>query len=227
MTYFSRDPVSAHAAARVLARTIFRRFFWQGKLLPAFWTVMSISSFVVNIILIVLLVALSQQVSTLKDLVSTQLLTGLSDNFAAMDKAVIETSIIVDDTIPVQFDLPVSTTTNVILTQPTSIRGAQVAITSGILSINAPADIILPAGTSLPIALDITVPVNETVPVHLVVDVSIPLKDTGLHDPFVGLQQVVEPYNQLLMQESAPLDEWDLCQGDWGFLCDLYSLLKK
>ena len=107
MTYFSRDPVSAHAAARVLARTIFRRFFWQGKLLPAFWTVMSISSFVVNIILIVLLVALSQQVSTLKDLVSTQLLTGLSDNFAAMDKAVIETSIIVDDTIPVQFDLPV------------------------------------------------------------------------------------------------------------------------
>ena len=227
MTYATRDPEKAKAAARIFARTIFRRFLWQGKLLPAFWTVMSVFSFVVNIVLLVLLVALSQQVTGLKDVISSQLLTGLSENFAAMDEAVIETTVVVDDTIPVQFDLPVSASTRVTLTEPTFIHGAQVSIAAGVLSINAPADIVLPAGTSLPIKLDITVPVDKTVPVHLEVGVRIPLKDTGLHAPFVGLQGVMEPYNILLTQETPPLEESQFCQGNLGFLCDLYVALFK
>lgn len=227
MSQFHQDPVKARAAARLLARRIFRRFFWQGRLLPAFWTIVSVFSLVVNVVLLVLLLSLVQQVEALKGTVSDQLLTGLSQNFAAMDAAVIETSVAVDDTIPVQFDLPVSTTTNVTLTQPTSIRGAQVNIAAGVLNINAPADIVLPAGTQLPIALDITVPVDETVPVHLVVDVQIPLKDTGLHDPLVGLQDVVVPYNDLLTQEAVPLGERSFCQGRLGFLCDWYLSLER
>jgi hypothetical protein len=58
----------------------------------------------------------------------------------------------------------------------------------------------------LPIQLSITVPVNTQVPVDLTVPVAIPLKETDLHQPFVGLQEVLLPYQNLL--ERTP-DSWD------------------
>jgi hypothetical protein len=42
------------------------------------------------------------------------------------------------------------------------------------------------------------VPVKLTVPVRLTVPVDIPLAETELHEPFVGLQQVIGPYYQLI-----------------------------
>lgn len=66
-------------------------------------------------------------------------------------------------------------------------------------------NIILPAGTSLPIHLSLTVPVDQQIPVDLLVDVNIPLNETELHEPFVGLQEVVKPYYTLL--GSVP-DSW-------------------
>ncbi len=177
------------------------------KFLPAFWTITGVLSLAVNVVLIVIVIALGAQVFKLKQLLSNQLIGGLYDNFVLMDQASIHTSVQVDSTIPVQFDLPVKTNTTVVLTSDTAISGAHVNLSTGGLSIsNAPADIVLPAGTRLPIALDITVPVSTTVPVQLTVPVDIPLKNTELHAPFVGLQNVVAPYQQLL---SSPPNSWE------------------
>ncbi len=217
-------PTKSRVTATLFAKAIFRRFIWQGKMLPAFWTVMSLFSFVVNIILIVMLISLGQQLFNLKDALYTQLVNGLHENFQAMDKAVIDEIIEVNDTIPVRFELPVSTTTRVTLTEPTQINGAQVSITSGVLNINAPANIVLPAGTSLPIALNINVPVDESVPVSLDVPVYIKLKDTGLGTPFEGLIGVVSPYDSLLLNADDSWEDTKICQGLLGFICNWFLI---
>lgn len=209
---------------RLLARSLLKRLalrlLWQGRVLPAFWTVASLVSMAVNLILLGILVSLGQNLFTLKGVLAHQLLSPLQTQFQAMDAAVIERTIAVDDTIPVQFSLPVRTTTWVTLTEPTPIHAAQVNISTGVITINAPADIVLPAGTQLPIALDITVPVDTTVPVHLAVDVSIPLNETGLHAPFTGLQSVIAPYNSLLSQLPDRWEETPLCTSRWRVVCD-------
>jgi hypothetical protein len=106
-----------------------------------------------------------------------------------------------------------------VLTADTYVQNATVNLTTGGLSIvNAPTDIVLRAGTELPVKLDILVPVDTTVPVNLEVAVEIPLEETQLHTPFVGLQNVVSPYDSLLA--SMP-DSWveALCAANTGSLC--------
>jgi hypothetical protein len=138
-----------------------QRLFWQGRIGSAFWTVASLFSLIVNIVLIVMLVVMGQKLFSLKRLVSEQLIGGLFQNFVLMDQGQIQTIVQVSDQIPVQFDLPVATTTTVKLTKNTRIRGASVNLSTGGLTIsNAPTTILLPAGTELPIALSIVVPVD-------------------------------------------------------------------
>jgi hypothetical protein len=67
----------------------------------------------------------------------------------------------------------------------------------------------------------LTVPVKTTVPVTLNVPVDIPLEQTQLHEPFVGLQGVVAPYYWSLKPQ------WKNCQdvpgiGALGPLCNLF-----
>ncbi len=224
MTYQPYYPTKSRVTATLFARAILRRFIWQGKMMPAFWTVMSIFSLLVNIILIVMLITLGQQIFNLKEAISTQLVSGLHENFKEMNKAVIDETIVVDDTIPVQFDLPVSTITRVTLTEPTQIFGAQVSISAGVLNINAPANIVLPAGTSLPIALDITVPVDQSVPIHLDVPVYIELSETGLGTPFGGLIGVVSPYESLLMNMDDSWEDTEICQGPLTIICEWFLI---
>jgi holo-[acyl-carrier protein] synthase len=223
---------------------------WQGKIKDAFWKTTGILSLTVNVVLIVVLVLLAQELFTLKTLVNDQLLGGLRENFEKMDAAVIETTVVVednivvndtilvDDTIPVVFDLPLNKKTTVKLSEDTFIQGATVNLTSGGLTLqNADADIILPRGTELPIRLSLTVPVSQTLPVQLVVPINlsvpvslsvpveIPLAETQLHEPFVGLQGVVAPYNDLLL--GLP-NSWDEMACDSGpALCALQRFLKR
>lgn len=165
----------------------------------AFWTVASVLSLIVNIVLIVLVVILAANLFTIKTSILQPLINGLYTNFELMDAAHIRTTIPVSADVPAQFDLPLDTDTVVKLTEDTSIPGATVSVyTGGMLIQNAQADIILPAGTNLPIHLTMTVPVDQTIPVDLTVDVDIPLNQTELHEPFVGLQGVVAPYKSLL-----------------------------
>jgi hypothetical protein len=200
---------------------------WQGKVMPAFWTIASILSLVVNVILIVLVLMLASQLFRIKDLVQVQLIGGLYENFVKMDEASIITTIqvsdtiTVQDTIPVVFDLPLKQGTEIVLTKDTPIRKATVYLNGQ----PVPTDIVLRQGTRMSIALDMVVPVNQTVPVvlkvpvNLQVPVNIPLAKTDLHEPFAGLQDVVAPYKALL--EDLPSTWGDmLCQTFSGSPCN-------
>ena len=170
---------------------------------------------------IVLLVSLGQQLFSLKSLVKDQVLGGLYENFVMMDQAHIRTKIPVSTQVPAKFNLPLSTNTTVTLTEDTNITNATIyeLNAGGFLYIpRAGLNIILPAGTKLPVALNLTVPVDQKIPVELMVDVDIPLNETELHKPFVGLRKVVEPYYGML--DELP-DNWQeaLCGPRPSGLC--------
>jgi len=186
--------------------------FQPGKLLPAFWTVASGLSFIVNVILIVTLIILGQELFELKRLVGNHVIDGLYQNFVLMDNASIKTNIQVKDTIPVNFSLPISQDTVVTLTQATRVNNVSIYLNSGGLSINSPANIVLPAGTNLPVHLDLTVPVDTTIPIALNVPVNIPLNQTELHQPFAGLQNVIGPFNTMLDPGITTPSQVPLCQ---------------
>jgi hypothetical protein len=190
----------------------------QFHFLPALWTVASILSLIVNVILIIVLLLAWQTLGQARGLGSTAmgrasgLLGGLYENFVKMDQASIRTNIHVEKDIPVQFSLNVSGPTNVTLSQPVTIRGASVSVKTGGLNItDANATIILPAGVILPINIEnLVVPVDKQVPAVLDVPVDIPLNHTELHEPFVGLQKVVEPW-YCLVDPKATVNGMPVC----------------
>ena len=109
----------------------YRRFVWQGKIGPAFWTVTRIFSLLLNAILVAVIILLGREIFTIKSLVGDQLVSGLAENFALMDQAVIRSTVVVNDQIPVQFTLPVSKKTTVVLTEDTLLSGARVNLATG------------------------------------------------------------------------------------------------
>ena len=172
---------------------------WRYKFMPAFWTIASVISLTVNVILIIILLIMFQMLGAIQNTADDQisgLLGGLYTNFVKMDQASIRTNIHVEKEIPVQFSLNVSGPTNVTLSQDVTINGALVTVATGGLNItNARATIMLPKDTVLPINIEnLVVPVDQKVLAVLDVPVDIPLDQTELHEPFVGLQQVVEPW---------------------------------
>jgi hypothetical protein len=207
-----------------------RKAVYQKRFGPAFWTIASIFSLTINIILIVIIILLGRQLFNLKNMVTDQLINGLYDNFVLMDQANIKTTvnvsstIQVQDEIPVVFDLPLSQDTEVVLVNDTPIEGATIFLNW----VAVPLDIILPAGTPLNINLDLVVPVSQTipvvlnVPVNLTVPVDIPLNQTELHEPFTGLQGVVAPYRSLLSNTPNSWNQIPVCKTWWaGWLCNL------
>ncbi len=175
------------------------RIPWKYRMRPtrettrrAYWDVTATLSLLVNAILVTLLIVLAGQVQNLKSTVN-DLLGGLYGNFVKMDQASIDTTITVNTDIPLSFDLPVSQNTEVVLTGDVKIPNAHVVISTGGLNINAPANVTLPAGTILPITLNTVIPVQSTIPISLQVPVNIPLNQTGLHEPFTGLQTTLRP----------------------------------
>ncbi len=170
-----------------------------------FWTIVSIFSLTINLILIAVLFGLGSQIFEIKNLVQKQLLGGLAENFAAMDDAHIQATIPVENqTVRAAFDLTIQQETTVELSQDVYIQNAEIYdlfTKNGGLKIDyALADIRLPAGSTLPIHLTLVVPVDQEIPIDLDVAVDIPLNQSDLHAPFTGLQAVVDPYIQSLEQ---------------------------
>jgi hypothetical protein len=178
---------------------------------PIFWTIASVISLLVNIGTVVALIVVVQLLGGTKATLAfaqgqaNGLLGGLYNNFVKMDAASIKTTIHVEKDIPVQFSLNVSGPTDVTLSRDVTINGALVTINSDVLKItSARANIVLPAGTVLPVTIqNLVVPVDQKVLAVLDVPVNIPLKDTELHEPFVGLQKVVEPYFCMLQPNTV------------------------
>lgn len=183
------------------------RVLWQGRLQTAFWKVATLFSLAVNVALLVALLSVGRLLFDIKKSIASPLLDTLHGSFAQMDESHIVTTITVEDEIPIAFDLPVRTDTVVRLTEPTPIEDVPISIQQGGISINAPADIVLPEGTPLSIHLDIVVPVEQTIPVKLLVPVDIALRDTGLHAPFTALKNLVGPYKAALDRTPSGWDE--------------------
>ncbi len=184
---------------------------------PPFWTIASVISLTVNVILVIVLVSLLFNIPRFNVGNAMNLgdsfLGGLYTNFEKMDRAHITTNVQVDTTIPVKFDLQLNQSTNVILSQAVTIDNAVVTVKTGGLNItNALTTIVLPQGTILPIVLNLTVPVDTTVPITLNVPVDIPLEQTQLHEPFVGLQEVVKPIYCMINSGALDLDGEPVCK---------------
>jgi hypothetical protein len=209
-----RTPISTpptYDSASSEPRPTTRRF----QFLPAFWTIASLMSITVNIVLIVILLILLQMLGSIQVTANDKisgLLGGLYSNFVKMDQASIQTSIHVEKEIPVDFDLNVSGPTDVTLSQPATINGALVSVRTGGLNIvDANATIVLPQGTPLSINIQkLVVPVHQKVMAVLDVPVNIPLNQTQLHEPFVGLQKVVEPW-YCLVEPNATVNGLQVC----------------
>lgn len=205
------------------------KFLWRGKVGPAFWTIASLLSLSVNIVLLALLIGVGRELFAIKKLVTDEVLGGLYTNFVKMDEAHIMTTIlvsdtiIVEDTIPVKFDLALNQETDVVLTQETSIPDTLINLNGAWLQV----PIRLPEGTPLRIQLDLNVPVDKmvpvtlNVPVQLQVPVDIPLRQTELHRPFVGLQEVIAPYYGLLSEQPESWGETPLCGPGRAWLCNV------
>jgi hypothetical protein len=183
-----------------------------------FWSVGSGLSFALNIILLAIVITLLGQLHVIRTITQEEIVAGLYGNFVLMDQATIKTTVVVEDNIAVQFNLPLQEDTVVVLTEDTAIEDATVSMNTGGLNIvTAPTDIVLPKGTRLPVRLDLQVPVNTEIPISLTVPVSIPLNETELHKPLVGLQEVVEPLYQLL---DSPASTWSKAPClYWGLNC--------
>ncbi len=210
----SQTPPSDLSPVKSQARQAYPRFG------PTFWTIASVISLLINVGTLIALLVVVQMLGGPKATLSmaqdqaTGLLGGLYLNFVKMDAASIKTTIHVEKEIPVQFSLNVSGPTDVTLTQDVVINGALVTVNTGGLNINnARANIVLPKGTILPISIqNLVVPVDQKVLAVLDVPVDIPLNHTELHEPFVGLQKVVEPY-YCFLQPNATANGINFCAG--------------
>jgi len=189
---------------------------------PRLWTTASILSLTINIlltiVLIILIISVYRLQLNMKKVMDAgnaliDLPAGLYSNFEKMERASIQTNVVVNTSIPVKFDLQLNQQTNVVLSQDVTIQNARVTVNTGGLNISqANTTIVLPAGTILPVNLSLTVPVDQQVPVTLNVPVDIPLRDTQLNDPFVGLQNVIKPLYCLLEPAAINVDGNSICQ---------------
>jgi hypothetical protein len=185
---------------------------------PPFWTITGILSLVVNAMLIAVLLVLYDRLGQLQSLQGTasnigaSVLGGMYSNFEKMDRATIRTVIPVDAQIPLDITVPVQTTTLITLAESVNIPNAQVVINTGGLNINSNARVTLPAGTPLTVNLNFDLPVQATIPVHLEVPVIIPMAETELHEPFVGLQEVVRPWYCMVEPNAFSLYGQSICR---------------
>jgi hypothetical protein len=187
------------------------RTWWNSGFFPVFWTIASALSLTVNVVLCLLVLGLLSVRGPLQKTVtgqSTGVLGGLYSNFQAMDQATIRSNIPVDASIPLNIMVPVNNAgATITMVGAPAEFDAHVVINTPILKINAPARVtLLRSITPLSVNLrDLVVPVQTSVPVHLDVPVNIPLNQTELHQPFVGLQEVVRPWYCLFLPQSDAL----------------------
>jgi hypothetical protein len=184
------------------------RPWWNSGFFPLFWTIASALSLTINVLLCLLIFGLLSVRGPITKTVtgqSTGVLGGLYSNFQAMDQATIRSNIPVDASIPLNIMVPVNNAgATITMVGAPAEFDAHVVINTSVLKINAPARVTLLRSVT-PLSVNLTglvVPVQNSVPVHLDVPVNIPLNQTELHQPFVGLQEVVRPWYCLFLPRT-------------------------
>ena len=205
-----------------------QKVVYQGKFFPAFWTVACIFSLLVNIILVGLLVSFGHHFFELKALISDGLVTQASNSLTMMDQAHIvinvpvETTVRLQDSLPVVFDLPINQNTQLSLAEESNISGAVIYLNNTAVKtdLTLPANTPLQANFNMTIPISTSVPVDITVPVTLQVPVDIAIDKTDLHQSIVGLQEAIEPYKTAMGSTFNSPDELLICKN-WltGWLC--------
>ncbi|MEM9777709.1 MAG: hypothetical protein AAF902_24240 [Chloroflexota bacterium] len=186
-----------------------RKFFWQNQPWQAFKNFAIIFSFVVNIILILVLGVVAILLFPFLSNMVTPLVGGLNDSFVEMNDASIVQTIGVDDTLDIEFTLPLEQRTNVVLADEVPLNVAAVFnLPGGGGTINGQVSITLPEGTVLPVNLDLDVPVEQTIPVVLDVPVDITLSETDLGTPFDRLVTNFDPLTNFLKNLPQDNDEF-------------------
>lgn len=186
-----------------------RQFFWQNRPWQAFKNFAIIFSFIVNIVLILVLGVVALLLFPFLSNMVTPLVGGLNDSFIEMEGASIKQTIQVDDTMPINFSLPLAQETNVVLAAdvPLSVP-AIFSLPAGGGTINGQVSITLPKDTILPVKLNLNVPVDQEIPVKLAVPVDIKLSETDLGTPFDRLVANFGPLTGFLKGLPANNDEF-------------------
>jgi hypothetical protein len=204
----------------------------RGALWRAFKNVAVVFSFAINLVLLILLLALlmpGMQIALIaRNTVLAPLVADLDAAFVGLGEATIETTVQIDESIPIgfelpldealpiSFDLPIDQDTVVYLTESVPLHAPATFTFPGTGgAINGQVSLSLPAGMALPVHLSTTVPVVQQVPVQLSVPVSqsvpiqmdvpveITLGESGL-GPVVGdLRAALAPAKELVDQIPA------------------------
>lgn len=176
---------------------------------------MIVFSFIVNLILVVVVVALLLFIFDIKNNIVTPLVAGLHSSFVGLDESTIDWTIPVRDRIPVVLNVPLNTDTIVTLTSAVPLSVAATIELPGVGTLNnAQVYLQLPAGLELPVHLDLDVPIDEELDIALDVRAVIPLEQTQLHDPFQNLRLLFDPLTRALYNLPGNFNETGDLVGD-------------
>jgi len=177
--------------------------FTRAKFWNAFKNFAIIFSFIVNFVLILVLLFSPGPIFTIKAQVAEPLLVDLDSAFAALGETNIQTTINIEDTMPVVFTLPLAQNTDVVLTEAVPLKApATFSLPGGGGEINGDVHLDLPVGMALPVNLNMRVPVSTTIPVIMEVEVNIPLAEAGMGPAIDQLRMVFSPITGFL--QSLP-----------------------
>src|SRR5581483_9959098 len=150
----------------------------------AFQNLVTIFSFIINLVLILVVIILLMLIFDIKNGIAQPLIGGLHSSFVGLDEARIITTINVNDTVPIRAN------TSFTLRDGTTLNG--------LVNIQLPRGLQLPVALNLNVPVDSTLPIDLKVPVNLNVPVDIPLNQTQLHGPFDKLKTLFDPFDRLM-----------------------------
>ena len=206
----------------------------RAGLWGAFKNVAIVFSFVVNLVLVIVLLVLLvpgvQTLLVLRNNLLEPLVSDLDGAFVSLGEATIDTTVQIDESIPINFvlpldeslpisfDLEIDQNTTVVLTEQVPLYAqARFTFPDGGGEINGTVSLALPQGMALPVHLNMVVPVRQSIPVQLNVPVSqqvpiqmdvpvsITLGESGL-DPVVGeLRQSLVPARRVVDELPSTL----------------------
>ncbi|MBC8164221.1 MAG: hypothetical protein H7Z42_23680 [Roseiflexaceae bacterium] len=191
---------------------------------PTLWKAMILTSFLLNLVLFAVVVALlasgylyGQKIIGTTTTVQTFAranIVELREVVANLNEADIVTTIALNQDLPLRgagITVPVDQVTVVTLQEPVplNLAGADIDLGNGNRLRANNISLVLPQGTPLKIALKMDIPLDDVViPVKLDVPVNIPLKDTELGPEFRKLGAIVDrlvlPFTPFLGMEEQP-----------------------
>jgi hypothetical protein len=156
-------------------------------------------SFTVNIILVVVVMMLAGLLLPIRDYIARPTMDRVMTEIERLGNTHIQTTVVVEDEIPVIFDLPLNQPVNVTTMAPVPIKtAAYFTLPGGGGYIRGTVSLNLPANTVLPVQLDTTVPVDQMIPVRMEIPVDINLGDTDLKTSVDNFEALLKPIHDFL-----------------------------